>query len=455
MKSALVLVWLVMLGAQEVPDASLRVFSHGIVPARALESVPEATAAAAPPAVAKPPVPPLRVEPADLPPIGVAIVSTPPPPAPKSAVNREAAEIAWRYFEKNYHPATGWFDSVKDYHFTTIWDLSSGLAAVACAEKLGLISRQRAGEMLALALNMLAKAPLYNAELPNREYNTATGKISAPKQTAGRGTGWSAIDIGRLLIWLKIAAAWHPELAAQTRGIVKRWTFARLAQDGEMFGLYYGGAREYRRQEGRLGYEQYSAAGFELWGIPMPIARSFNRTRPTQVEGVELSADTRNLPYLTSEPFLLTAFELGDIGEPYTKLTRNLYQAQERRWSATHELTAVSEDSLDRAPWFVYFNISYQGKAWTCLDHSGKSTPGLCGFSTKAALGWASLYDDEYALVLDEAALKLASPGGYATGKYPDGKLNTALNINTNAAILEAILYRERGRRAFLEPGTP
>lgn len=447
------MVWLALLGGQEVPDSSLRVFSHGIVPAGAPEPSPGTPAPVAPPPVVKTPVLPLRVEPADLPPHGLVIVST--SPAPKSRVNREAAETAWRYFEKNYRPATGWFDSVKDYHFTTMWDLSSAFAAVACAEQLGLISRPRATEMLALALKTLADAPLYNGELPNREYNTATGKISAPKETSGRGTGWSAIDIGRLLIWLKVAAAWHPELAEQTRGMVQRFRFSRLARGGEMFGLYYGGAREYHRQEGRLGYEQYSAAGFELWGIPMPVARSFNRTRPIQVEGVELSADTRNLPYLTSEPFLLTAFELGDIGEPYRKLTGNLYQAQQRRWSATHELTAVSEDSLDRAPWFVYFNVSYQGKAWTCLDHSGRPTPGLCGFSTKAALGWASLYEDEYAGMLEESALKLASPGGYIAGSYPNGKPNTALNINTNAAILEAMLFRQRGRRAFLEPDKP
>jgi hypothetical protein len=35
--------------------------------------------------------------------------------------------------------------------------------------------------------------------------------------------------------------------------------------------------------------------------------------------------------------------------------------------------------------------------------------------------------------------------------KYPGGRRNAALNINTNAVILEALLYRRRGRRAFLE----
>lgn len=456
MRYTAALVVLMMLSAQDVPDSSLRIFSHGIVPVETPEPGAGVRAPVPPPAsFIKPPVLPPHLESGDLPPIGREILSLPPLEPPKSWINREAAETAWRYFEKNYHPASGWFDSVKGYPFTTMWDLSSGLAAVACAEQLGLISRQKAGEMLARSLETLAKAPLYNGELPNREYNTATGKISAPKETAGRGTGWSAIDIGRLLIWLKITAGWHPELSAQARGIVQRWKFARLAQNGEMFGVYYGGKREYHRQEGRLGYEQYSARGYELWGISMLRARLLGRTAPTQVEGVDLAADTRNLPYLTSDPFLFAAFEAGSIGEKYGQLTDRVYRAQQRRWSATHELTAVTEDSLDRAPWFVYFNISYQGRAWICLDHSGKPAAGLCGFSAKAALGWASLYEDEYASLLEESALKLASPGGYIAGRYPNGKPNTALNINTNAAILEALLFRERSRRAFLEPTTP
>jgi hypothetical protein len=183
----------------------------------------------------------------------------------------------------------------------------------------------------------------------------------------------------------------------------------------------------------------------------MKKAKGYAETQPVQVLGVKLAADKRNLPYLTSEPFLLAAFELGALDPTYTALTRDLYRVQERRWESTHDLTAASEDSLDRAPWFVYFNIYYQGQSWQCRDHSGRLASGACGFSTKAAFGWAALIPDDYSRLLEESARTLGSADGYLAGRYPDGQKNTALNINTNAVILEAMLYRQRARHAFLE----
>jgi Protein of unknown function (DUF3131) len=179
----------------------------------------------------------------------------------------EVALTAWRYFEGNYQPVTGWFDSVHGYPFTTMWDLSSSIAAVACAEKLGVISPERGHELLGSLLRTLSKIPLYNDEPPNREYGTNRAEISGPRVSDGKATGWSAIDLGRLLIWLRIVSVWHPEYEGLARNIVQHWKFGRLAQGGEMFGVYASDPREYRRQEGRLGYEQYSAAGFELWGV--------------------------------------------------------------------------------------------------------------------------------------------------------------------------------------------
>jgi hypothetical protein len=168
------------------------------------------------------------------------------PPSVRDDDLREVAETAWRYFEKNYQPATGWFDPVHHYSFTTMWDLSSGIAGVACAEQLGIISRERSAQLLGPALRSLARMRLYNGELPNREYNTVSAAMSGPKSVGGKGTGWSALDLGRLLIWLKIVAVWHPEYAGLTGEIVQRWKFNRLARAGEMYGVYFGGAREYQ-----------------------------------------------------------------------------------------------------------------------------------------------------------------------------------------------------------------
>ena len=322
---------LIALFAQEPPESARRVFSRGIFPVNPPEQAPATPA----PQPALPEAPPS---------IQTDLVSH----DVSSDASREIGQTAWRYFEKNYQPATGWFDSVRGYSYATMWDLSSGLAAVVCAEKLGIIPPKRAAEFLGPMLQKLAKIRLYNAELPNREYNTATAEMSGPKSVAGKGTGWSALDLGRLLIWLKIVESWHPELAGLAREIVQRWKFGRVAKGGEMFGVYYGGAHEYLRQEGRLGYEQYSASGYELWGQSMRRAKDYTETQPVRVLDVELAVDKRNVPFFTSEPFLLAAMELGTIDPTYTKLTRNLYRVQQRRWETTREITAASEDSLDR-----------------------------------------------------------------------------------------------------------
>ena len=81
-----------------------------------------------------------------------------------------------------------------------------------------------------------------------------------------RGYGWSALDLGRLLICLKIVGT-DPRHADRTAAIVKRLKTDKLTRDGYMLGTTLesnGLLRSY--QEGRLGYEEYSARGFQLWG---------------------------------------------------------------------------------------------------------------------------------------------------------------------------------------------
>lgn len=367
----------------------------------------------------------------------------------RSGISLSLARDAWAYFEKTYQPRTGWFDSVAGYPSATLWDIASGFAAVACAMQLGVLPTPRGHEMLARAIRTLAGIKLYNGELPNRTYHTGTAVFDGAQ--AIKGSGWSALDIGRLLIWLRLISTWYPEHAPAIAAVVGRWKFDRVAQQGAMYGTLYNGSREYLRQEGRLGYEQYSARGYVMWGLPMTRAIGYGDTLPVQVNQVALLADQRNLPFLTSEPFLLAAFELGALDTTFTRLTTGLYQAQQQRWRDTGTVTAITEDSINRSPWFVYYNVSYQGRMWHCVDHTGKPAADMCGLSTKAALGWASLFDDDYALLLEQTALPFHGPQGFWAGRYESAATNTVLSINTNAVILEAMLFRQRGRRAFAQ----
>ena len=131
------------------------------------------------------------------------------------------------------------------------------------SKKIGKISKEKVTVFLETMLSM----DLYNQELPNREYNTKSGRmIDLRNHLSRKGSGWSAIDIGRLLIWLGIAKEWYPEIRRLVDKAVDRWKLDRVCLYQELHGALFDGNKEYLHQEGRLGYEQYSAAGYRLWG---------------------------------------------------------------------------------------------------------------------------------------------------------------------------------------------
>jgi hypothetical protein len=168
------------------------------------------------------------------------------------------------------------------------------------------------------------------------------------------------------------------------------------------------------------------------------------------VSGVKVPHDTRPHAFLTSEPFLLATIELGGISAEFDAMTRAVYDAQLQRSIETGTLVAVSEDSLSREPWFVYNTLWQAGVPWRCVSPGGRAYPTERTFSTKAALAWDAIYGDAYSVRLTAAARSLATPGGLAAGLYDSGGTNSVLNINTNAVVLEALLYKARGRRPFV-----
>ena len=138
---------------------------------------------------------------------------------------------------------------------------------------------------------------------------------------------------------------------------------------------------------------------------------------------------------------------------------RALLRAQERRFAATGRLTAVSEDHLDRPPWFSYSAVIDGETAWTAHAADGTPAPAALTFSTKAAVAWSVLFDGSYPDRLLAAAAELVVPGeGLYAGRYDaTGEVNRVLSLNTNAVVLEALAYRVRGpaRAASPEPRVP
>ena len=89
----------------------------------------------------------------------------------------QSAKTAWRFFENNRQSNTGLYNSVDGYHFTTMWDLGSSLAAIFSAYHIGILDQQTFESYINMMLTTLADMPLYDGVLPNREYDTRSAMM--------------------------------------------------------------------------------------------------------------------------------------------------------------------------------------------------------------------------------------------------------------------------------------
>ena len=262
--------------------------------------------------------------------------------------------------------------------------------------------------------------------------------------------GFSAIDLARLVQWLDIIQTRYPKHAAASKAVTARWQLKRLVANGQLMGTGIKNGKETWNQEGRLGYEQYAAYRLQKIGIVAPKALDTKtETQFVNIMGVEVPADKRTTyhNYVTSEPYILDGLESGFQALP-AEYAAKLLQAQQRRYQATNQLTAWSEDNLDREPWFVYNCIFVNGQPWKSIDSSGKDAFVYRGSSVKAAIGWNMLFQTPYTERLHKGTRWLADPNrGVFAGFYEETQEpNRALTVNTNGIVLEAILYRRVGK---------
>ena len=379
------------------------------------------------------------------------------PATPRALTEQEAqwARIAWRYFRNNTDARTGLVNSVDGYPAATMWDTASYLLALVSAHRLELITQKQFDASVGRALASLARMPLFDQALPNKSYNTATlAMVDYQNQPTEAGIGWSAIDLGRLLVPLSIIAWNHPQHAKAARQVIARWDSERLTRDGQLFGAHIEQGKVALVQEGRLGYEQYAAKTFALMGLDTAQALDYRSyLQQTDIHGIQVPYDRRDAKtfgahnYVLSEPYILDGLEFG--GDRFSReLAWRIYRAQEERFKRTGVLTAVSEDHVDRPPYFVYNTVFTNGKAWNTLTEKGEDASALRSLSVKAAFGWHALYRTEYTGQLVAAVAPLHDPAkGWYAGLYEEGgKPNASLTANTNAVVLESLAYIAHGK---------
>ncbi len=397
--------------------------------------------------VAKQPNPQLKVTP-------TATISLP-ANRELNAQELEWANISWQYFENNYQKETGLVNSVDQYPATTLWDQSSYILALISAYRLNIIPEEIFNQRLTTVLDALQKIPLYDDALPNKSYNTLTLEmVDYDNQATDKGIGWSAIDIARLMVPLNIVLWNYPEHGEKIKSVIDSWDIKKMIKGGLLIGATIDeeGKTKYV-QEGRIGYEEYAARAMALMGFDVAEAAKYNDYLEfVSIEDINIPTDSRDPAvyeahnYVVSESYILQGLEFG-LDHHTKEFAYRVFKAQEERFKRTGILTAVSEDNIDRPPYFVYNTVFSSGKIWNAITDTGADASAHKTLSTKAAFGWNILFGTTYSQQLIDTAKTLYDPEkGWYSGFYEvDKKPNTAITANTNAVILESLYYKKYG----------
>jgi len=379
-----------------------------------------------------------------------------------------AARVAWHYFEQFTQETTGLANSVGNYPSTTMWDTASYVAGAVAAYELCLIEKPEFDQRILQLLTTIKGLELFRKELPNKVYHTKTGEKVDYTNKPGE-IGFSALDIGRFLVWMRILKNRYPHFSNTIDSVLLKWDFSNVVDDeGLLHGSYVDretGNTVYA-QEGRLGYEEYAAKGFALWGFQPILAHRAEPFLTASIFGVSVPYDGRDprifhsQNYVVTESYLQDGMELGfnlpqDDSSPdwlhsdgwRAEFADRIYEVQENRWRQTGYMTARSEHNVKGPPYFTYDTIFSDGYPWNTVTPRGDYVPDHAAVAAKAALGLWALWDTDYTDVLYEAIIELYNPEkGMFEGLYERGQGRVEIfTANNNGIILTALLHKVQG----------
>lgn len=358
---------------------------------------------------------------------------------------QQVGKESWGYILANYNSKTGLVRATPDWDHTTLWDIGAQIFAVYAARQAGIITQADYAKRMKLTLGTLEQLKLYRNIAFNRIYSTKNGTTDE-----GRG-GWSATDMGRFLLALKLIETKDPQFAAQARRIANRNKFENMTKDGYLQGQMIGDSgKPWTFQEGRIGYEQYVAQGFHQWGAKVENALTYaQNAEMVKVMGVDLPQDKRYSDRLLSEPFILYGIEMGLSPEMNT-LAANLLKVQEERYKSSGQITIASEDAVGVPPHYFYYYCVYCNRKPFSIDivtgESNLDKPRWV--STKGTFGWNAIMPNAYTKKAMDAVSKAHDPKkGWASGVYEETGASThTYDVNTASILLEIAAYQLGGR---------
>lgn len=376
---------------------------------------------------------------------------------PLTAEEQQWAAIAWRYFVNNTQPQTGLVNGSDKQPHVTLWEMGDTLIALLAAKELGLIQDAEYDARLTRLMGTLNRLMLTDAQTPGRLYSSQTATLI---DFSGRPVnyGWSARDMARLMLALRLTAEREPQYSEYLDKIILRWNFCPVIDsEGELWSSSWQNDRPAGREELHLGESEYAAMAFNLWGFSPNKAF----TLPAHhiiIAQRRLAVDARNSPdrwqssLITTVPYMLPGLEFGwkpegvttDLQNRLRQQAENIWLSQRTRWETDKILTARADFSLSQAPWHIQDTIWGKGYAWNAVGDDGQDYTRFAQVSTKAVFVLWALWNTPYTDVLMSVTEHLNDPqkGWYEGRVEATGDTNATLTLSTNATVLEALFFK-------------
>jgi len=361
------------------------------------------------------------------------------------------ARVAWKYIENNYNEQTGLINAADNYPSASVWDWANGLYGIYTAKKFGFITQERFEKMINRFLETMQEMELFNNELPNKTYNTLSAKMTDYNNVEQPdGIGWSIADLARLLAALNMLQQCEETLNPTIEKLLLRYRYCRsMSVVGNMYGAQYLDGQTKLNHETLTGYEEYLARSYEIWGFDLSEARSYKFMKEITIFGVDVPTETRDFysAFVGSESYWYTGFDYGVDDNESGKYIKSIYDVQEARFNQTAQFTAVTEDHIDQAPYFLYNTIYENLESWKIIDHHAQDYEEFKSISTKAAIGMKVLFDTNYTTKLvDLIDENYDKDRGYYAGIYETMPgANRAVTLNTNSIIMTSLLFKNMG----------
>ena len=338
------------------------------------------------------------------------------------------AKTAWSYFKPGVGVSakTGLNYANQWWHKITDWDLAAYLSAVISARKLNLLDEEEFKTRVEKILKFLENRKLSPKGIPYLCYDSDTGEPATDIES-------NPSDAGKLLLALNSLKKFQPAYEGRINKIIQRNGMKKIASDPEAWKTTSGAYAHYVA----TGFQKFKLANYSHIIEKLKFYKIIDEMERVKSYGIDLPK-----AWITYEPVLLEVYELNNTKA--RELLAKLIETSKLRFKETGHLSAFSEGSIDKPPYYIYEWIVASGLGtWIITDHEGKILNIPEAAFTKVALGIYAYEESDYSkLLIERILISTMTSNGFYEGIYEDGTPIKILTDKTNSLILSIALQK-------------